>query len=475
MAALKYLTTSIYLSAAVAASFFWFSSNLEDGFWLRMLISWLLVLPALLFAFAYPQLLSDSPDRKPPAQYAVILHVFGALIATVLFVCLGSTDWKNSIGRIDSSLLRYLCIVAIPVLLVAAFALLFKNRPVLATFASFLFWPYWLVSALAFVTNYFEQSVFRAACCFLAFLASILFALAAGILPRRPSLAHFLALAGLIAAPWAYWSRIQGNIYINEWIMLNMPDDNPFSHHLHLALIASLTIVSVALVVIAISTAVLRLVPSPWKLHGLPLRDRTWPAFAACFVFLAVWFAQSVMPYRLPGAITPGVGATLQILHVEKHGLQLHETSIGISRDGRIYVSDIQRRLLQFRFKKTGSFGLVPPSLMAEIRTILNSDEYQDVHPQQITPIRSWNADNWYLRIEHSSETVYTSETSPAPPEIVKLFSELESLPRSPTTSTTFQDICLGFCYDARSSLGDLYANQRCYYEPNGGSHVICR
>ena len=60
---------------------------------------------------------------------------------------------------------------------------------------------------------------------------------------------------------------------------------------------AELIILSAALIVRAITTAALRLLPAGWSLRRLPLCERSWPASGGSGRLLrAIWFSQSVMP-----------------------------------------------------------------------------------------------------------------------------------------------------------------------------------
>src|SRR6267143_5148532 len=121
----KALTILIYSLAAVAASLFWVT-RAQDGLGSKALLGWLFLFPApLLFVFAYPRFLFVStPPETSRQRPAVILHGFGAVIATILFVVLGSAFWKNPLRDADSMLLFAVPIVAEPIFLVAALSLL---------------------------------------------------------------------------------------------------------------------------------------------------------------------------------------------------------------------------------------------------------------------------------------------------------------------------------------------------------------
>jgi len=185
----KALTVLIYSLAAISASLFWFTRQ-QERLLSEALLGWLLFFAApLLFVFAYPRfLLAAFPFQTGRSRVATILHGLAAVITIVLFVIWGSLFWKNPMRDVDSILLLAVPIVALPVFFVAALSLLLKNRSTLAKFASFVFWPYWLLLALVFVGRFFEATLFRTAFCFLCFITPILFALRLVPLPIGPPL-----------------------------------------------------------------------------------------------------------------------------------------------------------------------------------------------------------------------------------------------------------------------------------------------
>lgn len=305
----KALTVFIYCLAAVAASFFWVTRP-EDRTWSAALLYWLLFFsPPLLFVFAYPRFLFASVTPEPsPLRSAVILHGLGAVITTILFAVLSSVFWRNPLRDANSIPLLAVRIVAVLVFLVAALSLLIKNRSTLPRLAAFLIWPYSLLLALTSCGRFFETTIPRATFCLLCFIVPLLFAFAAGAVCSRPTIAHCSALAGLVTAPWVYWTTLQDTPLGNIWTQFNVPDRELLMYNM--LAFAKLTIVSVALMVVAIATAAVRLLPPRWKLRGLPLCERTWPAFGVTLIFIGFWFSQSVMPYRISGAVDIDYGIT---------------------------------------------------------------------------------------------------------------------------------------------------------------------
>jgi len=470
----KTSTVPIYLFAAMAASCFWLSHNMRDGTSSAALLPSLLFFGVpLLFVFAYPRFLfAVSPPTKKHRLFAGALHGLGLVVTTFVFSVLALPFWKNPIRDSDSLALPLVPLIALPVFLVAAISLLRKDRSSLTTFASLLFWPYWLLLALASVSRWFEDTTFRTALCFLCLAAAILFAFAAGTVSYHPTFAHAAALAGLGSLPWIYWSTLRGSELSNDWIMFNVPD-SLYPMRYKVWPMAALIILSIALIVLAIATAALRLLPARWLFRKTPISERTWPAFTASFLFLTIWFSRSVMPYRIPGAVDYADWPVLQILHVGKHGLQFHETCINVSaRYGfRTHVSENHRRLFQYHFEQAQSEGQLRQPLMQRVQAIVQSGAYSTSQSEAILPVRSWNADNWYIRVQGSPILSYTSEKTP-PSEIVALFHDLEAAPRSSLPPSDIRDVCLGFCYDPPAGLGFLFSNHRCR---NDGHSVVCR
>lgn len=307
-------------------------------------------------------------------------------------------------------------------------------------------------------------------------LSPVTFALAAGALAYRPRLAHVSALLGVLGGPWLYENVIRDNGLGNVWLEFNIPDDK---YAMYSVLYAGLSILTVGLLLVALTMAVTRLLPSRWTFRGIPVCERSWPSFAISLAFLSVWFSQSVMPYRIPGAVDYSDYPGFQILHVEKRGLRFHETCVSLGEsemlrrraDARLSIKTDERRLFQYRFQESAALGTLTNPLYDRILALIPAPE----SPRQsdiVKPVRDWNADDWYVNMRGGVKVYGTSSGSQPPQEIVALFHDLQQLPRSPQTSTELRDICLGFCYDPLSAMGYLYANHRCF---NAGHGTVCR
>lgn len=301
-------------------------------------------------------------------------------------------------------------------------------------------------------------------------LAVVLFAFAAGLASRRSRLAHSCAIAGVVGLPFLYTTTLHGNIYVNLWILFNVPDEQRrFYGSLTME---KLAILAAGLIPFAIAIGVLRLLPGRWG-------QRTWPAVVASFCFLAVWYSQSVMPYRIPGAVDYSRWPMLQILHVQKHGLQFHETCVKIwghrGTPESVSITWNDRRLLTYRFQERSSHLEVPKAVGERIASLIQSSQQLKSNPVPIKPLRRWNDEGWYVTGEEIQFQAYTKENQSVPPEeMVDLFNDVAKLPRTQLDSEGRKDVCLGFCYDPLSALGALYANHRCGYE-EASREYVCR
>lgn len=471
----KIATVLIYLSAAVVASGFMVEFDMRYGTRGEILLYWLaLSAVPLLFAFAYPRyLFADPATQEHRERFAAAVNGIGAGAGTLFFPFMALPFWENPMHDVDSVVLLLFPLLVLPIFLVAALFLLLRNKSGLAVFASVVFWPYWFVYAVANLNRWFEGSSVHAAFYFLAFISPVLFAFAAGAVLYRPALAHSAALLAVLSAPWVYWT-VRGSVLANVWVMFNVQDrDLPQFSMLR----NELVILAVSLTVLATTVAAFRLLPAHWTLRKLPLRERTWPAIAICTIVLASWFSQSVLPYRLPGAVMRSGSPILQILHIEKHGLQFRESCVSVwgppRRPLSVSFSGNDRRLFQYRFQQEYSSGQIPEPLAERIRAMVYSDDHANKRWDEIKPLRAWNVEGWYFTAEGAGLQAYTTNTGSTPPqEIIDLFWDLEKAPRSTVSESDLKDVCLGFCYDPLSGLGFLYAGDRCF---NNGHDIVCR
>ena len=305
-------------------------------------------------------------------------------------------------------------------------------------------------------------------------LAPLPFAIAAGFMTRRPIFANLLAaFACSICLLWFYLTETRIWVMGNSWIFFNLSDQE-------LAWLPVwpiiLRILAVAMQVLSFTLAMFRLLPERWHIRNSQLRGWTWPAFVVSFAVLTFWFLLSTTPYRMPGAVDYSDYPTFQILHVEKHGLQIHEKCISLyERPGRnlIFVSADDRRLFQYRFQTKRASEPLSETLYESARPWTQFEGTSNRESNPIRPLRSWNAEGWYVNGDKFGFAAYTTENGRTfPPEIFALFRDFERDSPALQPGGQLKDVCLGFCFDQLAAMGRLYSNHRCFFD---GKSVKCR
>jgi hypothetical protein len=277
----------------------------------------------------------------------------------------------------------------------------------------------------------------------------------------RPRFSYLVGtISGIAALHW--FSRIELLNFpaLNSWVLFNLPDGDPA------IFIGKLRILLVVTIVTSTACSLTRLLPANWILRTLPVRERTWPAFAVCFVVIVSWYCASARPYRVPW-IVDAVQPEFAILHVRKNGIQLHETTITVYRDGKFYVSRNDRRLLQYRFAVRAAYGVLPQAMTTRVRLLAQSPQITNLRTLPATILRNWKAEGWYIRTGRGVVAFTTEDMTEPPTDVVDLFHDLESVAAAEKNLETLKDVCLGFCYDPPAGLGLLYFNDRCK-EQNG-------
>jgi hypothetical protein len=254
--------------------------------------------------------------------------------------------------------------------------------------------------------------------------------------------------AGVIFLPW--FVRIEFfPAFWNSWVYFNYGSPTPGEEGL--PTFAMLRVLSEALALVAIACASVRLLPARWSLRGTPLCRPTWPAFAVASLAVAIWFAHSVTPYTVPGFFD-GAAPEFQVLHVVKRATFFHETMASASRNGRVWISRDDRRLIHYRFERRIARATMPYERVAEF---VQSPKLWKLHTQPAKALWAWNAEGWYVVLKDSRLLAFTSEYGTAPPrEIIDLFQEIENLPASEERPSTVRDVCLGFLLRPRGSPG---------------------
>jgi hypothetical protein len=291
------------------------------------------------------------------------------------------------------------------------------------------------------------------------------FVVSSGAVFLKPRFSYWLGIVSGIAG--LYWfSRLEFFYFpaLNSWVTFNLPADNPqFSSEIFTA---KLKILLVGTVLIATALCVTRLLPGSWVIRKIPIRERTWPALAVCFLVVATWYSVSVSPYRIP-LIVDGLDPELVLLHVMKQGIQFHETAVTAFRDGRVYARRNDRRLFQYRFESRVGSGLLSETVTARVRNFAQSIQLSEMRTAPAIALRNKDAEGWYVRTGRRVFAFTTENRTQPPREVVDLFHQLESLVQAEKEEHSLNDICMGFCYDPPAGLGLQNLNDRCA-ERNG-------
>jgi hypothetical protein len=274
------------------------------------------------------------------------------------------------------------------------------------------------------------------------------------------------AIAALAALPWFFLTETLG--WSSAWAYLNGPNEFTGS----LRPFAKLEILSVALIAASATCSALRLLPVRLGLRNTPLSSRTWPAIVIAVVVPTVWLLHSATPWMLPG-IVDAVSPELTILHVEKRGLQFHETSVNTMRDGRFWISRCDRSLFRYRFENLSKDGIMPLAIRERANILAHSQMLSKLRTPPPVPLRSWNAEGWYVSLVGLPLFAFTSEYRTRPPfEIKDMLEQIERLSGTQRSSQV-EDVCLGFCYDPVAALGFWYSNQRCHTPEDGTTKCL--
>ncbi len=294
----------------------------------------LLIPAAVVSVIIYASLLCVPELGKWPRMLALAVN-FSAAAILVRYAFLAPIAGSPAYEHFPA--MYHIFLVGLPLSIIfASFLGIAKRRwsRVIAAIVSLIAWALFVFIAVVpvYAPDYWDhkirQNTWSAFACFACPFIFIFAAVVVSYFPRVGSIMG--ALAGLLAMPWFASTEFEWFQMGNSWIALNVSEADKFT--VNSILLAKLRIFTVALIVTATALSLLRLVPAHWTLRKRPICERTWPAFAVCFVVLAVWFGCAVVPYRLPGMVDHSIGPDVRILHVEKRGLQFHETTISVYR-----------------------------------------------------------------------------------------------------------------------------------------------
>lgn len=139
------------------------------------------------------------------------------------------------------------------------------------------------------------------------------------------------------------------------------------------------------------------------------------------------------------------------VLHVQKRGLQFHETSLVIYRDNAFYVAHDDHKLFQYSFQRSISRGVIPEKYFELLDKLPKSPPpFVGSSLQYYIPPRTWNADRWFVYIGDIGvgRRPTTVDVSVMPKIVLNLFNDTQASPPEWVKQQIRRDICFGFCYD---------------------------
>jgi hypothetical protein len=218
------------------------------------------------------------------------------------------------------------------------------------------------------------------------------FVLAATVLLlSRPRIGNVMTIiGGVLPLFWIY--KTESRAFMNTWVLLNASEAREETVCLRYA---QLRIACAALLLFALVSALIRLLPSRWHVRKLAVNRHTWPAFVVTFLVIAWWFAAFALPYRQP-VIVDAKAAELNVLHVEKDGLDFHETRISVYRDGRFLMTHNDRRLFRYKFEEVWHEGALTESQALQLKTLLVLPDLQRTQDRSPKALRAAHGEGWY-------------------------------------------------------------------------------
>jgi hypothetical protein len=281
-----------------------------------------------------------------------------------------------------------------------------------------------------------------------ALLGGALLAVSSFRVVMRRKYSDLIALIGALLA-WPHFGLVESNrSRFSPWVLFNTPGPSRYSRSAFL--IATLTILAIASLFAATAYSALRLTPRTWHIGRISLRDRAWPGFAISVLFVGIWYLTSVSPYRIPIFDLHGTLPLVSVLHVEKHGLQFHETYVAFHRDGQFHLIHDDRKLFQYSFQTTSAHGYLTEDQLRLLNAVVNTPpEFKGARVWSHRPPDAWNADRWMVFVQaKAGQKPIDVEVSVVPQAILMLFYDAQKLPYERGLQNTARDVCLGFCYD---------------------------
>lgn len=431
------LTAVVYALSSVALACALYYVPYED----RHPVALLVLFSPLVFLIPYVRFLLQSATTKQKVTAVVLNGICGGGVAAYV----GTRPLWPPPPEPPFEILVALLVIVAAVLVLAAIVFFSRHKAayIVATTATLLLWPCLLLDSLA-ARNLGLYGLASLAC-----VPAILgFAIAADTVFLRPIFGYRAGLtAAIFAWPYIVLREMSYPYRGNSWTVFNLPGDRYDAPEL---VYAKISIFLGVFVIVSTITSLLRLCPASWTLRGIPIRSRTWLAFALSFLVVAAWFAHSVTPYRVPTE-AGGLSPEITVVRLVKRGLHLTETRVSVMRDGRFYISCDIREPMRYQSDGELFVGFVAREKSQQILDFVRVPEFKTSGSSPRNLPRRWNFDTWYVAGERVPFVVFSTATNTAPPkELVDWFNEMRGLPKENAGHFTTRDVCLGFCYEPR-------------------------
>ncbi len=174
--------------------------------------------------------------------------------------------------------------------------------------------------------------------------------------------------------------------------------------------------------------------PARWHIRNVPIRERILPVvFLSCLIVGIVLIHAWSQPWMV--GETHGVGAEIAIVHVKKHGREIHEMAVYVLRDQTYFLSFEDRSFFSLWPSCKIYRGGLSPEQYHHLMTLLDSSEIRALQTSRRSMPKDWSSETWYISVTHGRRPtqflVYSSVdkgTPEAPRALVDWFYETENL-----------------------------------------------
>ena len=275
------------------------------------------------------------------------------------------------------------------------------------------------------------------------YISPIAFLVASVMLAKKWRLGYLVGLiASLMAWPIFFYREFSLYRISNSWLVFNLHPDwrqDYLQPHTNVA--------AILLLMLATLITVTRLLPSSLNYRNSRMSELNWPAVVLTAVVVCTWYLTSVSPYRMPGFISPGMGPTVSITHVERRGFRFHDTRTAVMRDCSAYISSTDRRLFQYRIQSKEKKVRVSHETCETIFSLLSSPDARLPYTYFVPP-NEWNYDYWLVSYEGGKPLQFaTLDQSTLPTQLIPMLEEVAKGEVVYTSSSIQYDICFDFCY----------------------------